>query len=88
MWYIKPPRVKKEGAMDGIEIVLLKVIEVTDETFTSEKFEYELPKYRIKHIAGDKMDPYEGYNYHKIAVEEGDLLSEVYQKLKELGRAK
>lgn len=80
------PRVKKEGAIDSIEIVLLKVTEVKDETFTSDNLEGDLPKYRVKHIAGDKMEPYEGYNYHKIAVEEGNLSLEDYETLKEMGR--
>ena len=80
--------IKEENKMDHMSIIMIKVKEVKDETFIAEKREDELFKYRVKHvIEGKKFIVYEGYNFHKIAVEEGDLLKEDYEKLKEIGRA-
>jgi hypothetical protein len=78
------PHVLKNG-MQTCEIKIHKVIEVEEEDFIAEDIDGKLKKYRIRHIfENGSYTEYEGYDYLKITLEEGEIDQSTYDAIKKL----
>lgn len=78
------PKEKIEDSTYKVKVELFKITHIHEEENTFDSKDYNgLKPYRIKRIIKNKENvPYYGYDYHKIAMEEGDLSQEDYDKIK------
>lgn len=68
-----------------IEVIKVVSVDIENNTFMAENDKEPKALYRVKNVLRDRSNfAYEGYDFHRIAVDSGELDKETYNEIKKL----